>query len=148
MTDVPELVIRALDPTSDADMDGFQDVYAAAELAEDPHASLYSREDGVALLTVTDTATLFDGFGAFLGDRMVGETVLMGGRRDNLDVGRICSGWTRRTVASPSAPLCWTTSRSTRAPRGNDACCALKRGSARVSMRIGSSPSGTATPSR
>ena len=89
MTDVPELVIRPLDPTSDADMDGFQDVYAAAELAEDPHASLYSREDGVALLTVTDTATLFDGFGAFLGDRMVGETVLMGSRRDNLDVGQI-----------------------------------------------------------
>ena len=51
MTDVPELVIRPLDPASDADMDGFQDVYAASELAEDPDASLYSREDGIAMLT-------------------------------------------------------------------------------------------------
>ena len=89
MTLVSDLLIRPLDPTDDADMDGFQDVYAAAELAEDPRASLYSRADGIAMLTSTDTATLFDGFGAFLGDRMVGESVLMGSKRDNLDTAQV-----------------------------------------------------------
>ncbi|HEX4687178.1 MAG TPA: GNAT family N-acetyltransferase [Nocardioides sp.] len=86
---MPELVIRPLDPASDADMDGFQDVYAAAELAEDPHAALYSRADGIAMLTSTDTATFFDAFGAFHGDRMVGESVLMGSKRDNLDTAQL-----------------------------------------------------------
>ena len=89
MNGVPEdLLIRRLDPASDADMDGFQDVYAAAELAEDPQAALYSRADGIAMLT-SDTATLFDAFGAFLGDRMVAESVLMGSRRDNLDTAQV-----------------------------------------------------------
>jgi GNAT superfamily N-acetyltransferase len=83
---VPEIVIRPLDPTDDGDMDGFQDVYAAAELAEDPEAALYSREDGVALMT-SDSSELFDAFGAFVGDRMVGESILMGSTTDNLDIG-------------------------------------------------------------
>jgi len=85
---VPELVIRPLDPASDADMDGFQDVYAASELAEDPDAALYSRADGIAMLT-SDNAALFDAFGAFEGDRMVGETVLMGSLRDNLELAQV-----------------------------------------------------------
>ncbi|HEY3528012.1 MAG TPA: GNAT family N-acetyltransferase [Nocardioides sp.] len=80
-----ELVIRRLDPASDADMDGFQDVYAAAELAEDPEVGLYSREDAVAMLT-SDTAELFEGFGAFVDGRMVAESILMGSTRDNLEV--------------------------------------------------------------
>ncbi len=88
VTDVPELVIRPLDPASDADMDGFQDVYAASELAEDPDASLYSREDGIAMLT-SDAAELFDAFGAFVDDRMVAESILMGSMRDNLEVAQI-----------------------------------------------------------
>ena len=86
---VAELVIRPLDPASDADMDGFQDVYAASELAEDPDAGLYSREDGIAMLTAGETTSLFDAFGAFRGDRMVAETVLMGSLRDNLELGQI-----------------------------------------------------------
>jgi GNAT superfamily N-acetyltransferase len=86
---VSELVIRRLDAASDADMDGFQGVYAAAELAEDPHAALYSRADGVAMLTTGDSTSLFDAFGAFLGDRMVAETILLGSLRDNLALGQI-----------------------------------------------------------
>ena len=49
-----ELEIRRLDPHDDADMDAFQDVYAAAERAEDPEAHLYSRDDGIAMLTSKD----------------------------------------------------------------------------------------------
>jgi hypothetical protein len=33
---VSELMIRPVDPYDEADLDGFQDVYAAAERAEDP----------------------------------------------------------------------------------------------------------------
>ena len=51
---VSALVIRAVDPHDDADMDAFQDVYAAAERPRTPTPPLYSREDGVALLTSTD----------------------------------------------------------------------------------------------
>jgi hypothetical protein len=36
VANVAELVIRPVDPHDDADMDGFQRVYAAAERAEDP----------------------------------------------------------------------------------------------------------------
>jgi GNAT superfamily N-acetyltransferase len=86
---VPDLVIRPLDPRDDADMDAFQDVYAAAELAEDPTAALYSREDGVALLSSTEGSSLFDAFGAFHDGRMVAEGILMGSNRDNLSFARI-----------------------------------------------------------
>ena len=86
---VPELLIRRLDATNDADMDGFQDVYAAAELAEDPQAALYSRADGVAMLSTGDSTSLFDAFGAFLGGRMVAETILLGSLRDNLELGQV-----------------------------------------------------------
>jgi GNAT superfamily N-acetyltransferase len=89
VTDVAELVIRALDPASDTDMDGFQNVYAAAELAEDPDAALYSRADAVAMLTNEDASSLFDAFGAFVGDRMVAEAILMGSLRDNLALGQV-----------------------------------------------------------
>ena len=103
-TDVPELVIRPLDPHDDADMDGFQDVYAAAELAEDPDAALYSREDGIAMLTSGDQASLFDAFGAFVNDRMVAETILMGSTaRQPRAWGRSCSGSTRTTAGRVSA---------------------------------------------
>jgi len=85
---VPELVIRPLDPRDAADMDAFQDVYAAAERAEDPDVGLYSREDGVAMMT-SDTAALFDAFGAFVDGRMVGETILMGSTSDNVEVGQV-----------------------------------------------------------
>jgi len=85
-SDVSKLVIRPVDPGDDADMDAFQAVYAAAERAEDPDIGLYSREDGVAMLRSGETTSLFDGFGAFLDDRMVGESILMGSTRDNLDV--------------------------------------------------------------
>lgn len=84
-----ELLIRSLDPADDADMDGFQDVYAAAELAEDPEAALYSRADGIAMLNNGDSTSLFDAFGAFAGDRMVAETILMGSLRDNLELGQV-----------------------------------------------------------
>jgi GNAT superfamily N-acetyltransferase len=86
---VDELVIRPLDPYDDADMDGFQDVYVAAERAEDPEVALYSREDGVALLSGTDSSLLFEAFGAFHDGRMVAEAVLMGSHRDNLHLARM-----------------------------------------------------------
>ena len=86
---LPALVIRAVDPYDDADMDAFQDVYAAAELAEDPSAPLYSREDGVSLLTSTSAGYFWDGFGAFLDGRMVGESMLTGGLRDTLGTARV-----------------------------------------------------------
>jgi GNAT superfamily N-acetyltransferase len=86
---VAALEIRPVDPYDDADMDGFQDVYARAELAEDPSVGLYTREDAVGLLTSDDTGELFDGFGGFVGGRMVGETILMGSTRDNLRVAQV-----------------------------------------------------------
>jgi GNAT superfamily N-acetyltransferase len=86
---VAELVIRPVDPHDDADMDGFQDVYAAAELTEDPDAALYSREDGIAMLTNADNSSIFDAFGAFHGGPMIGETVLMGSLRDNLELANV-----------------------------------------------------------
>jgi GNAT superfamily N-acetyltransferase len=85
---VSELLIRPLDAANDADMDGFQDVYAASELAEDPDAALYSREDGIAMMT-SGNASVFDAFGAFDGDRMVGESILTGSLRDNLELGQV-----------------------------------------------------------
>lgn len=84
-----ELEIRPVDPHDDADMDAFQQVYADAELAEDPSVGLYTREDAVALLTSDDTGELFDGFGGFVDGRMVGETILMGSTRDNLQVAQV-----------------------------------------------------------
>ena len=89
MTHVADLEIRALDPHDDADMDAFQAVYAAAERAEDPDAGLYSREDAHAMLTSGDTAFLIDAFAALDGGRMVGETLLTGSLRDNLELGEV-----------------------------------------------------------
>jgi GNAT superfamily N-acetyltransferase len=89
VTDVSDLEIRPLDPTDDADMDGFQDVYVAAERAEDPDVALYSREDGIAMMTSTDSSALFEAFGAFRDGRMVGESILMGSHRDNLNAARL-----------------------------------------------------------
>src|SRR5262245_21005238 len=70
-------------------MDGFQHVYTAAERAEDPDVALYSREDGVAMMTSTDGSALFEAFGAFHDGTMVGESILMGSHRDNLNVARL-----------------------------------------------------------
>ncbi|MFZ2015870.1 MAG: GNAT family N-acetyltransferase [Nocardioides sp.] len=86
---MPELEIRPVDPLDDADMDAFQEVYAAAERAEDPDARLYSREDAVAMLASGDTANFFDAFGAYVDGRMVGESMLMGGTRDNVHVAQL-----------------------------------------------------------
>jgi len=116
---VSDLLIRAVDPHDDADMDGFQDVYAAAERAEDPGVGLYSREDAVAMLTV-DSSQLFDGFGAFVDGVMVGESVLMGSTRDNLELGQVLLAGS----------------------------CASRPGSATASRATGTSRSDTATPSR
>jgi hypothetical protein len=62
-----DLVIRPLDPGDDADMDAFQEVYAAAELAEDPDAALYSREDGIAILSAEGVGRRATAHGAFVG---------------------------------------------------------------------------------
>jgi len=86
---LPTLVIRRVDPYDDADMDAFQDVYAAAERAEDPTAPLYSREDGVSLLTSRSEGYFWEGFGAFLEGRMVGESMITGGLRDTLGTARV-----------------------------------------------------------
>jgi GNAT superfamily N-acetyltransferase len=73
---VSDIVIRRLDPRDDGDMDGFQEVYTAAELAEDPDAALYSREDGVAVLTQDGAGRCGAGFGAFTSGGMVGELLV------------------------------------------------------------------------
>jgi GNAT superfamily N-acetyltransferase len=87
---VTDVEIRALDPRDDADMDAFQDVYAAAELAEDSDAALYSREDGVTLMLSSGTGgQVWDAYGAFAGGRMVGELIVTAPLRDNLHVARI-----------------------------------------------------------
>jgi GNAT superfamily N-acetyltransferase len=98
---VPEnasgIVIRELDPSDGRDMDGFQDVYVAAELAEDPDAALYSREDGISILTETDGGNLTAAFGAFLpgtsggqpGGEMVGELMVGLPQLDNLDTANL-----------------------------------------------------------
>jgi GNAT superfamily N-acetyltransferase len=71
-------------------MDAFQDVYAAAERAEDPEAALYSRADGVAMLLASGTgAELCEAHGAFAGDTMLGEAMLTAPLRDNLQVARV-----------------------------------------------------------
>jgi GNAT superfamily N-acetyltransferase len=89
VANVAELVIRPVDPHDDADMDGFQRVYAAAERAEDPDVGLYSRRDAVAMLTSQDETSLFDGYGGFVDGQMVGETILIGSKRDNLAVAQL-----------------------------------------------------------
>ena len=90
MCHVPELVIRRLDPyDDDDDMDGFQEVYEAAELAEDPAAALYSREDGISILATDDGGRRAWGFGAFLDGGMVGEVMVSIGLADNLDAARV-----------------------------------------------------------
>jgi GNAT superfamily N-acetyltransferase len=86
---VPELLIREVDPYDDVDMDAFQDVYAAAERAEDPDTALYSREDAVALLTSVSTTYLWDGFGAFFDGTMVGELIVTGERRADARTARV-----------------------------------------------------------
>jgi GNAT superfamily N-acetyltransferase len=86
---VPALEIRPVDPHDDDDMDAFQRVYADAELAEDPEAPLYSREDAISMLTSTDSGYFCEGFGGFADGLMVGETLVSGSRRDNLDIARV-----------------------------------------------------------
>ncbi len=87
---MPDLEIRTVDPHDDADMDAFQEVYAEAEHAEDPEAPLYSREDAVTLLLSSGTGgELWEGYGAFSGDRMVGELMVTGNLLDNLRVARV-----------------------------------------------------------
>jgi GNAT superfamily N-acetyltransferase len=82
---VSELLIRPLDPRNDADMDAFQEVYAAAELAEDADAALYSRADGISILGATDGGRRASGFGAFDDGVMVGELMVSMSLTDNLD---------------------------------------------------------------
>jgi GNAT superfamily N-acetyltransferase len=83
-------VIRPVDPRDDADMDAFQWVYAEAERAEDPDAALYSRADAIAMLLASGTGgELCEGYGAFDGDRMVGELMLTAPLRDNLRMARV-----------------------------------------------------------
>ena len=85
-----DLEIRAVDPRDDADMDAFQEVYAAAELAEDPDAALYSREDGVTMLLSSGTGgQLCEAYGAFAGGRMLGELMVTAPLRDNLHTARV-----------------------------------------------------------
>jgi GNAT superfamily N-acetyltransferase len=83
---VSEIEIRRLDPCDDADMDGFQSVYVAAELAEDPDAALYSREDGISILTATDGGFAAEGFGAFENGTMLAESMVNRPLRDNLSL--------------------------------------------------------------
>jgi GNAT superfamily N-acetyltransferase len=87
---VPDLVIRPVDPHDGADMDAFQEVYAAAERAEDPDAALYSREDAVTLLLSSGSGgELWEGYGAFADGEMVGEVMVTAPLRDNLEVARV-----------------------------------------------------------
>jgi GNAT superfamily N-acetyltransferase len=90
VADVSEPVIRPVDPRDDADMDAFQEVYAAAERSEEPDAALYSREDAIAMLLGSGTGgELCEGYAAFAGERMAGELMITAPLRDNLQVARV-----------------------------------------------------------
>jgi GNAT superfamily N-acetyltransferase len=82
---VPEIQLRRLDPGEAADMDAFQEVYVAAELAEDPDAALYSREDGISILSSTEGGSHTVAFGAYDAGRMVGELMVGLPQLDNVD---------------------------------------------------------------
>ncbi len=82
------LLVRRLDPHDARDMDEFQRVYVEAESAANPGGRLYSREQGVAALT-SKGAWFGEGYGAFVGDELVGEVMVMGSRRDNTDRGTV-----------------------------------------------------------
>lgn len=84
-----DLVIRAVDPYDDADMDAFQQVYAAAERADDPDAPLYSRADGVAMLSSSGGGFFTDGLAAFVGEEMVGEAMVNGASDDASRLARV-----------------------------------------------------------
>ena len=90
---MPDLEIRPLDPRDDADMDAFQEVYAAAERAEDPVTALYSREDGVTMLLASGSGgEVREAYGAFTGgaaSEMAGELMLTAPLRDNLRTARV-----------------------------------------------------------
>ncbi|MGI8523484.1 MAG: GNAT family N-acetyltransferase [Nocardioides sp.] len=86
---MPELTIRRVDHRDSEEMAQFQRVYAEAELAGDPDASLYSLHDTVAYLSSTEAAWFYDGFAAYDGDQMVGEAMVTGARHDNQHVARI-----------------------------------------------------------
>lgn len=83
-----DLVIRRLDPHDAHDMDEFQRVYVEAESVANPGGRLYSHEEGVAALT-SQGAWFGEGYGAFVGDEMLGEVMVMGSRRDNTDRGTV-----------------------------------------------------------
>ena len=84
-----ESEIRAVDPYDDAEMDAFQQVYADAELAEDPMVRLYSREDSVGMLTASGGSQLFEGYAAWDGDTMVGEALVTGSNRANRELANL-----------------------------------------------------------
>jgi GNAT superfamily N-acetyltransferase len=83
------LLIRRLAPADDADMLAFQEVYAAAELAEDPDAALYSREDGISILSSTAGGTHTVAFGAYAHGRMLGELMVGLPQLDNVDTAQV-----------------------------------------------------------
>ncbi|HEX4472609.1 MAG TPA: GNAT family N-acetyltransferase [Nocardioides sp.] len=84
MTQVERLEVRAVDPTDEAGLDAFLEVYAAAERAEDPAARLYSRADAASLLGSRDPSSFFAGYGAFVGGEVLGVAILTGSTRDNV----------------------------------------------------------------
>lgn len=83
-----DLRIRRLDPADTEAMREFQRVYVEAESLACPGGRLYSAEDGASV--IADTAGAFgEGYGAYLGDRMVGELIVFGSTRSNLDRGTL-----------------------------------------------------------
>lgn len=83
-----DLRIRRLDAADTEAMRDFQRVYVEAESLACPGGRLYSAEDGASV--IVDTAGSFgEGYGAYLGDRMVGELIVFGSTRSNLDRGTL-----------------------------------------------------------
>jgi GNAT superfamily N-acetyltransferase len=86
---VTDLMIRRIDPQEPHDVDAFLDTYRAAELAADPAARLYTRDDATAMLGADDTSFFLEAYGAFDDAEVRGISMTSGGLRDNLTLAQV-----------------------------------------------------------
>lgn len=85
----PTLDIRPVDPSDDAEMRVYQDIYEQAERAEFPDASVYTLEDTVVVLSRAPLGWFYRGYAAFEVGRMVGEGLIVGHTVDNVRTARL-----------------------------------------------------------
>jgi GNAT superfamily N-acetyltransferase len=78
-----------VDPWDEDEMDVLQALYVEAQRAEVPDARVYSRADSVALLRRQEGGVFYHAFAGFEGDRMVGQTWVVGSTIDNLHLAHL-----------------------------------------------------------